>query len=80
MMENLDQVIEREQKVQVSKMRANSLVEQSRTYGSRTRQVRSAMRRRKYCYIALGITTAVAVLLILLFSICGITFDKCGNN
>ena len=80
MMENLDKVIERDQKVNVSKMRANSLVEQSRTYGSRTRQVRSAMRRRKYCYIALGIAVAIAILLILVFSICGITFDKCGNN
>ena len=80
MMENLDKVIERDQKVTISRQRANSLVEESRIYGSRTRQVRAAMRRRKYCYIAAGITTFVVALLILIFSICGITFDKCGNN
>jgi len=55
MMENLDRVIEREQKVTISKMRANSLVQQSQQYGSRTRQVRNQMRRRRYCYIAIAI-------------------------
>ena len=57
MMENLDKVIERESKITVSKQRANSLVEESRTYGQRTRQVRATMRRRKYCYIMIGIIT-----------------------
>ena len=37
MMENLDKVIERDSKITVSKQRASSLVEQSRTYGQRTR-------------------------------------------
>ena len=36
------------------------------------------MRRRKYMYIALGIGVTIVAILILLFSICGITFDKCG--
>lgn len=59
MMENLDRVIERDSKIQVSRQRASSLVEESRTYGSRARQVRNTMRRRKYCYIAAGIITAI---------------------
>ena len=78
MMENLDKVVERDQKVKVSKQRANSLVEQSNLYGTRTKEVRNKMRRRKYCYIIIGIVVLVSVILILLFSICGITFDKCG--
>ena len=59
MIENLDRVIERDQKVTLSKERANSLVEKSHQYGSRTRQVRSAMRRRRYCYIAIGIGVTI---------------------
>ena len=37
MIENLDRVIERDQKIMITKERANSLVEQSHAYGSRTR-------------------------------------------
>jgi len=80
MMENLDKVIERDQKINVSRQRSESLVEKSRDYGRRTRQVRAAMRRRKYMYIVGGIITLIVVVLILMFSICGITFDKCGND
>ena len=47
----------------ITKERAVSLVEKSHAYGSRTRQVRSAMRRRRYCYMAIGIGTLIVSLI-----------------
>lgn len=78
-MENLDMVVERGGKIEVSKQRSDSLIATSVTYSKRSRAVRSQMRRRRYCYMAMGIAVLLALILILLFSVCGITFSRCGN-
>ena len=55
MMENLDKTIERGTKIEVSKMKADSLVDTSRSYTKRARQVRIQQKRRRIIIILVGI-------------------------
>ena len=55
MMENLDKTIERGTKIEVSKMKADSLVATSVSYTRRAKQVRVQQKRRRIIIILVGV-------------------------
>jgi len=111
MMENLDESLQRNGKIELTMQRSESLVSTSRTYKNNSKKVKTTMRNRRYKMAAIlaGVIcvsisfssfTAEAgyrrpngtrltfcqlwswcvqvVILMLVFSICGISFQKCG--
>ena len=56
---NLDKTIERGTKIEVTKMNASSLVDTSKSYTRRARQVRAQQKRRRIMIILIGIAIIV---------------------
>ena len=80
MIENLDRTIDRSEKIEVTKMRSDSLVQTSVIYVDKTRRVRREMRKRRIIYTLISIGCFLLLVLIILFWACGITFDKCTSD
>jgi len=80
MMENLDKTIERGSKIEVSKMKADSLVTDSRMFMNRSKKVKNQQKRRRIIITLALIGIILFVILILVFWFCGITFQECRSN